>query len=119
MMSVQEMIAEGTVKDLLLMVLVFFWWPLFFGTIYVLLFKKTPFKGVSDDVKFMKEFLTAPATGNYVDSNRGRDSEDPDDYWDDEQAYANRRPTVRNPKNADRAYWGGAERFHHGGGENS
>jgi hypothetical protein len=45
-----------------------------------------------------------------------------DDYWDGEnvnydtgEISTNSRPTVRYPKNRDRAYSGSAERFHDGG----
>ena len=44
-----------------------------------------------------------------------------DDYWDSEVNYdtgeisSYSRPTVRHPKNRDRAYDGSAERFHDGG----
>ena len=48
------------------------------------------------------------------------------DYWDGEEVNydtgevgANARPSVRHPKNRDRAYAGSAERFHDGGGQDS
>jgi hypothetical protein len=49
-----------------------------------------------------------------------------DDYWDGEnvnyetgEISTNSRPAIRHPKNRDRAYSGGAERFHDGGGQDS
>ena len=48
-----------------------------------------------------------------------------DDYWEEEVNYAtgevgtNTGPSVRHPKNRDRAYSGSVERFHDGGGQDS
>jgi hypothetical protein len=51
-----------------------------------------------------------------------RRKESPDDYWDGEVNYetgeviSDSGPTIRYPKNRDRAYSGSAERFHDGSG---
>ena len=62
------------------------------------------------------------ATMTEEESRQGKRKYNPDDYWEEEEVdYAtgeiitNTGPTIRHPKNRDRAYEGSVERFHDGG----
>jgi len=93
-----------------------FFFPILLTILYVIMFRKNPFTG------FMKEWdeldeLIEIAIKEKEDNPRGYRKVDPDDYWEyeDGEAHTYTGPTIRHPKNRDRAYDGSAERFHDGG----
>jgi hypothetical protein len=109
-----EVLTEASIKELA--VIFFFWFfpSIVILTMYVIAFRKLPFGNVWKDMKLTWQWLTTPPSDD-IDSSYGGYNEDDyyeDIYGDDD---ADSRPRVRHPKNVDRAYNGGAERFHHGG----
>lgn len=78
-------------------------------------------KQLWDDVKFIVQHFVNPPEVEPVERSRNR-KYNPDDYWEEEVDFAtgeigsNSGSSIRHPKNVDRAYSGGAERFHDGGG---
>jgi len=80
-------------------------WPILFG-ILNLLMKQNPFKRMTqEEIHLANKFLEG-------DLSKER-AYDPDDYWgyeegEDGRAEPHERPSVRHPKNRDRAYARGA-----------
>ena len=105
-------------KDILdLMAITFLGWSLFFlaGSYFF-----TWFARLSKDIH--EEFDEWMKTKEKEDIEQQIQA---GDYWEEEVNYdtgeisANTGPTIRHPKNRDRAYSGSVERFHDGGGQDS
>ena len=93
-----------------------FFFPILILVLYLIIFRSNPFTG------FMKDWDELDAAIAVALEEKERNpkterKEDPDDYWEyeDGEAYAYSRPTVRHPKNRNRAYESGSQRFDDGG----
>ena len=89
-----------------------FLFPISMATFYLIMFRSNPFTGLGKDLDALNEALDIA-----LQEKAGNRQGDSDDYWEyeDGEAYANTGPSVRHPKNRDRAYSGSVERFHDGG----
>jgi hypothetical protein len=98
----------------LIVIVWFFFHPIIVvGIIYWLVFREWPFpKGYkwSVDLKILNNARKEIFKSLYTESEKDRRVYDADDYWEyeDGEAHANTGPTIRHPKNRDRAYEGSA-----------
>lgn len=113
-----EIFSTSSAKEIAVM-FIFLGFPLIFLVLlYVLIFREFPIPRISDIKETWRLFTTLPEPSQQEERYGGRNEDDYYyDIYGDDDAYA--RPRVRHPKNVDRAYNGGAERFHHGGGQDS
>jgi hypothetical protein len=108
------------------------WWNLAHAVIgsfiYRFMFKVWPWKDIPrniENVVYIYNHIKNPPEIEYVEEPKKKRVEHPEDYWDGEVNYdtgeisTDAGPSVRHPKNRDRAYSGSAERFHDGGGQDS
>lgn len=79
-------------------------WPLFWGGMYWIVFRDNPFTGLKKDLHNLNESLVKMREEGQSKSH------DEDDYWEyeDGEAHTYVGPSVRHPKNSDRAYKGSA-----------
>jgi len=105
-----------SVGELIVIIWFFFHWPIIIVTVYWILFRQWPLpRGYkwSSDLRLLKSFRNALAQRLYA--NPEKDAGGPEDYYAEGDYYddydgigTNTGPTVRHPKNRDRAYSGGA-----------
>jgi hypothetical protein len=78
-----------------------------------------------EDIVVIYRHIRNPPEIEYIEEPKKKRVEHPDDFWDGEVNYdtgeisTDAGPSIRHPKNRDRAYSGGAERFHDGGGQDT
>jgi len=111
-MTMAEILEAATFKDWMIFLFFNFFWAWLWLGLYVLIFRRLPsFRLIKDWRELMQAIDEMP------EEETKEKKIDPDDYWEEEdgEAHSNSRPTVRHPKNANRAYSGSAERFHDGG----
>jgi hypothetical protein len=125
-MSMAEFLDAATFLDWVRIFLFIFFWPIVFGLIHVVIFRKHPFGNPVKDYRSFKLFIREVQMAEPLPKEGKPRKESPDDYWDGEdidydtgEVEANARPAIRHPKNRDRAYSGSTERFHDGGGQDS
>jgi hypothetical protein len=106
--------SASPVESLWILFFIFFPAIVPFG-IYVLIFKKIPIIRPIKDIREARRHLKDIA--NYTPERKQKPHGE-DDYYYDEHEYdgsgAHSGPTIRHPKNRDRAYSGGSERFDDG-----
>lgn len=113
-MTTVEVFESASAKEIFF-ILFFMNFPLVvLFVLYLIIFRELPIGNPIKDAKLAWKWLTTwpeeMPEGTYGGYNE--DDYYEDIYGDDD---ADSRPRVRHPKNVDRAYYGGAERFHHGG----
>lgn len=125
-MNWYQLVDSATPKDWVIIFVFVFFWPLLFALLNFLIFRTHPFGNPIRDWNELKQFFWEVAnTEPEVKDKKKKRVESPDDYWDGEVNYAtgevntNTGPSVRHPKNRDRAYSGSVERFHDGGGQDA
>jgi len=105
-------------------VIISLWNTLFFFVLYKMIFKERMLDYKYQDWAAFKALLRGDFRLGYqeVETESKTEGDHPDDYWDGEELDydtgeigTNTGPTIRHPKNRDRAYSGSAERFHDGG----
>ena len=88
---------------LLFFIFLLLFWPITF-TVLVIAMKINPFKKMTDgELKLIQVLQEQPQ------AKQDRREYDPDDYWatdEDGETYPDTGPTIRHPKNRDRAYSG-------------
>ena len=125
-MSMNQLLDTATFGDWATIFIFVFFWPIVFALLHILILKKHPFANPIADYRTLKLFIREVQIASTMPKEKTTRQESPEDYWDGEEIDyetgeigANPRPTIRHPKNRDRAYSGGAERFHDGGGQDS
>ena len=126
-MSWEQLLDYATPKDWLIITFFYFFWPILFGLIYILIYKRLPIGNPIKDWRAIVDFFAEVAVTEpeVREKKKKKRVESPDDYWDGEVNYetgeviSDAGSRVRHPKNRDRAYSGSAERFHDGGGQDS
>ncbi len=98
----------------------FFFHPIIIiGFLYWRIFREWPFpRGYkwSSDLKWLKSFRSEVIRSLVTESEFDKQQHEEGDYYDDYDGLGtNSGPSVRHPKNRDRAYSGGSKRFHDGG----
>jgi len=98
----------------------------FWAWLYKKVYPRGMFADVVDDIEFLKSVrrgevdFTSPIKVEIENNKEAKRKYNPDDYWEEEVDYGtgeiitNTGPTIRHPKNRDRAYSGSVERFHDG-----
>ena len=109
----------SAVAELIVIFWFFFHQIIIILVIYWLAFREWPFpKGYrwSSDLKLLNSFKSAVIKGLYTNNESNNRKHAEGDYYDDYDGIgSNSGPSVRHPKNRDRAYSGGSERFDNGG----
>lgn len=86
-----------------------FLFPILMTILYLMWFRKNPFKGFMEDWDELDAAIAVALKEKENNPQQGR-KYDPDDYWEyeDGEAHTYVGPSVRHPKNRDRAYGGSA-----------
>jgi hypothetical protein len=110
-----QILQNANFLELLAIFVVLFSPVIFVLIIYYLVFRDFKFGNPIENFKITWIFLTRMPSQEEIESYDQRGGEDDEwyDIYGEDDTYA--RPRARYPKNVDRAYNGGAERFHHGG----
>ena len=96
--------------------LIFF--PVIFPIVlHLIIFKSFPDFNFKRDKKIIYDWIDSLEVKS--NNNIDRRIREGDLYDDDDTISTNAGPSIRYPKNVDRAYSGGAERFHYGSGQDS
>jgi hypothetical protein len=129
-MSLEQLLEVLTPGDYLKIFFVLFFWPILLSILHLLLFGRLPIGNIRQDLAILREFK------NQVDFEReiirqqakkvGQRVEHDYDTWEEEgidydtgEVGANSRPSVRHPKNRDRANSSSSERIDNGSGQDS
>lgn len=114
-MSIYEMLRVYTFFDWFSIFVFFFFWPILIGVAHILIFKKLPFGNPKKDAQIIKDFVREIKEAEPIPREKKARVVHDYDYWEWEEVNAhtgeispNTGPSIRHPKNVDRAYAGGA-----------
>ena len=119
-MSIQEIFTESSFRQLFWLFFFFFFPAIVPAILHIVIFRRLPIGNPIKDMKIAWQSMRETfKTDDQYNIKKGGEWDYYDDYDDYDGTGAHARPTVRHPKNRDRAHSGGAERFHDGGGQDS
>jgi preprotein translocase subunit SecE len=122
-MSIWQLMDVLTVRDYLIVFWMLFFWPLLLGGLHVLIFRKLPFSNPKKDLDGLRQF--GQEVRHELQKIQQEEQEEKDrkqakrrvvhdyDVWEEVdyetgEIGSNAGPTIRHPKNRDRAYSGSA-----------
>jgi hypothetical protein len=113
-LTTTQILQNASFFELLVIFVVFFSPVIFVLIVYYLIFRDFKFGNPIENFKITWHVLTdMPDEEEIQKYSRGGVDDEWYDIYGEDDTYS--RPRARYPKNVDRAYNGGAERFHHGG----
>ena len=116
-MTLGNLLEVMTFGDYLKIFFVIFFWPILLAILHLIMFRKMPFGNLKEDIKTLKTFwqeVSMERQKLQQEKTQSKKRVEHDyDYWEDVdydtgEVGADSRPSIRHPKNRDRAYSGSA-----------